>query len=321
VRYTTKFGDTLSYIAAELGAQLSAATYDVIVRGRVITIGNALSTGTLDVNAQVIVGLASTGATNGLRTGGTSVITPQLEFTTVNWNAPRTVTVMAIDDKVVDGSDALVFPAFDERVNAIRGPLSVVGGALVGAERYLTNPFRLPEETNDPQADGTVGTVGVDSNGNGVMTDVQASHFNALYGERPGFDPRMNQYPYEFTWLDGPALKKYLDVLSVSKEIFSVGNDKPFTVNLSITDAASGSAYALGSYVRFSGTPDQAAVNLASALKWREAVVSLGGVAVEGEDWTLHLDLNLDGDSLDATTMCRPTVARFPRSFATGLPH
>jgi hypothetical protein len=303
VRYTTKFGDTLSDIAAELGGQLGAATYDVIVRGRVITIGNALSTGTLDINAQVIVGLASTGETNGLRTGGTSVITPQLEFTTTNWNAPRTVTVMAIDDKVVDGNDALVFPAFDERVNAIRGPLSVVGGALVGAERFLTNPFRLPEETNDPQADGTVGSVGVDSNGNGVMTDEQASHFNALYGERPGFDPRMNQYPYEFTWLDGPALKKYLDVLSVSKEIFSVGSDKPFTVNLSITDATSGSAYALGSYVRFSGTPDQAAVNLASALKWREAVISLGGVAAEGEDWTLRLDLNLDGDSLDATDL------------------
>jgi hypothetical protein len=63
---------------------------------------------------------------------------------------------MAIDDKVIDGGDALVFPAFEERVNGIRGPLTVVGGSLAGEERYLNNPFRLPEETNDPQADGSV---------------------------------------------------------------------------------------------------------------------------------------------------------------------
>jgi len=139
---------------------------------------------------------------------------------------------MAIDDKVVDGGDALVFPAFDERVNAIRGPLTIVGGSLAGTERFLNDPFRLPEETNDPQADGTVNAISVDNSGNGVMNDRESFHLNALYGERPGFDPRMNEFPFEFTWLDGPALKRYLDVKSVSQEILSIGSDEPFNVNL-----------------------------------------------------------------------------------------
>jgi len=34
-----------------------------------------------------------------------------------------------------------------------------VGGSLAGTERFLNDPFRLPEETNDPQADGTGCTV------------------------------------------------------------------------------------------------------------------------------------------------------------------
>jgi len=45
---------------------------------------------------------------------------------------------------------------------SIRGPLSIVGGSLVGTERFLNDPFRLPEETNDPQADGTVDAITVD---------------------------------------------------------------------------------------------------------------------------------------------------------------
>ena len=52
---------------------------------------------------------------------------------------------------------------------------SIVGGSLVGEERFLNDPFRLPEETNDPQADGTVDTVSVDNNGNGVLTDRESS--------------------------------------------------------------------------------------------------------------------------------------------------
>ena len=46
-----------------------------------------------------------------------------------------------------------------------------------------------------------------------------AFHFSAIYGERPGFDPRMNSFPFEFTWLDGPALKRYLDVLDAQPQL------------------------------------------------------------------------------------------------------
>ncbi len=84
----------------------------------------------------------------------------------------------------------------------------------------------------------------------GVLTDLEAFHANALYGERPGFDPRMNQFPFDFTFLDGAAVKKMLDVLSVSQEILSVGSDKPLDVSLKI-----GGANPLPGVLVFSGTP------------------------------------------------------------------
>ncbi|MBK8118781.1 MAG: hypothetical protein IPK39_05825 [Sulfuritalea sp.] len=300
-QYTTKFGDTLSDIAADLGRQVNLLKdssgyplYDVLVRGRVITLGNAAAEQTRDLDAQVLVGLAAAAnPATVLRSFATAAIVPQLLFTRDNWSTTRTVSVMAIDDAVVDGGDALVFPAFEERVNAIRGPLTVVGGSLAGEERFLNNPFRLPEETNDPQADGSVGTVTVDNNGNGVMTDHEAFHFNAIYGERPGFDPRMNSFPFEVTFLDGPAIDHNLDVLAVSKEILSVSRDDAFAVSLQI-DGQSPTA----ADVRFSGTPEQAihsnpATPYAAKadLKWLESVVGLLRRGQPAGTWTLSIDL------------------------------
>src|SRR6185295_1277271 len=143
----------------------------------VLTISNATSAQTKDIAARVQLSTAS---------GATTIVTPQMLFTSANWNVPQTATVMAIDDAVIDGGDALVFPAFEDRVNAVRGPLSIVGGPLAGTERFLNDPFRLPEETNRPQADGTVNQSGVDANGNATLYDHESFHFNALYGERPG---------------------------------------------------------------------------------------------------------------------------------------
>ncbi|MCB1128160.1 MAG: hypothetical protein KDM81_16825, partial [Verrucomicrobiae bacterium] len=51
--------------------------------------------------------------------------TPQVEFTAQNWMTKQTVRVAAIDDALVDGSDALVFPAAEQRANVIRGPLTI----------------------------------------------------------------------------------------------------------------------------------------------------------------------------------------------------
>ena len=65
----------------------------------------------------------------------------------------------------------------------------------------------------------------------------------------------MNQFPFEFTWLDGPALKRYLDVLSVSKEMLSVSRDAPFLVSLSVKNGTTNVGLA---GVIFSGIPQQA---------------------------------------------------------------
>src|SRR5439155_20237847 len=95
---------------------------------------------------------------------GSAAVASQLVFTPANWNQAQTVTVMAIDDHIVDGSDALVFPPLGQRVNEIRGPLIIDGGLQVGGEQFLNNPLTLPGETNFPIPDGkltasdTVGT-------------------------------------------------------------------------------------------------------------------------------------------------------------------
>ena len=92
---------------------------------------------------------------------------------------------MAIDDALIDGGDALVFPAFEERINALRGPITIEGGVQVNEERFLNDPFRLPGETNLPLAEGTVGTASVDLNDDATLIDLNAMHVNAVTGERP----------------------------------------------------------------------------------------------------------------------------------------
>ena len=56
---------------------------------------------------------------------------------------PGEVYGIYVDLESHDGGDAMVFPAFEERVNAIRGPLTIQGGPLVGAERFLNDPFHF----------------------------------------------------------------------------------------------------------------------------------------------------------------------------------
>ena len=77
-------------------------------------------------------------------------------FTQANWNIAQTVHVSAVDDDVVEGGDALVFPAFEDRVNRIRGPLTVDGGQRTTDEQFLVNPLLLPGETNLPIPTGRI---------------------------------------------------------------------------------------------------------------------------------------------------------------------
>jgi hypothetical protein len=282
--YLTQFRDDLSTIARAFYAQLIANSaftnqYDVIQRGRIITLTNATDSNTNSIPAvQVTISPDSAGSAD---------ITPQLEFTTANWNVPQTVTLQAIDDTFIDGGDALVFPAFEERVNSIRGPLTVRGGTLAGAEQFLNDPFRLPEETNERQPDGTVDEAITNLDGDAVLTDRDAFHFNALLGERPGFDPRMNDFPFEVTFLDGPGNGTFLDVKSVSKELLSFANDQPFSIDLTIGTLTKSQ---LGQRIIFSGTPQQSrGVVTNTNLTWNEVVVSLTGTAVQEENWSVTL--------------------------------
>ena len=169
---------------------------------------------------------------------------------------------------------------------------------LVGAERFLNDPFRLPEETNDPQADGTVNTVDVDNNGNGVLSDRESFHFNALYGERPGFDPRMNAVPVRVHLPRRPGAEE------IPRRAVGVAGDPVDRPRRALRgQPADRSGRRRGracrqpgpAAVRFSGTPVQSAVGLsATDLKWFEAVVSLGGAASNVETWTLNIDLDFD---------------------------
>ena len=89
VRYTTKFGDTLSDIAGQLALLISTTDYDVTVRGRVITLSNATIDQGKDITATVLVGLDDTdanSATNpaGVSTSGYAAIVAQLLFRDFN---------------------------------------------------------------------------------------------------------------------------------------------------------------------------------------------------------------------------------------------
>ncbi|HSO01482.1 MAG TPA: hypothetical protein VLS46_03045, partial [Gaiellaceae bacterium] len=146
--YTAKFRDGLATIADELEQEIvrvSGTTYSVSVVGRVLTV-NRKNGATFTPSFAI-----------DKRSPGGATVTAQLRFDHTNWWEPQRVTVMAIDDGFIDGTDALVFPALDERVNQVRGPLTIEGGIVVSEERFLNDPFRLPGETNFPLAEGIVG--------------------------------------------------------------------------------------------------------------------------------------------------------------------
>ncbi|MDP7307949.1 MAG: hypothetical protein QF405_09945, partial [Roseibacillus sp.] len=77
-----------------------------------------------------------------------------------NWNVAQTVFVSALDDDFIDGGDRLVFAPLEERVNGVRGPITVNGGFGGNDERFLNDPVLLPGETNESVADGLIGAIG-----------------------------------------------------------------------------------------------------------------------------------------------------------------
>ena len=89
---------------------------------------------------------------------GTGTSSAQLVFTThdstlpTHWSKPRTVTVHAINDAIIDGGDVKVFAAFGQRVNTIRGPLSIDGGVRFSSDALLARSVYAARRNQLPAA-------------------------------------------------------------------------------------------------------------------------------------------------------------------------
>ena len=66
-----------------------------------------------------------------------------VEFTTADWFIGETITVSAVDDNRVDGSDSKSFPTKFDLANSLEGPLVVTGGVSRRSQ------CRLGERTRD----------------------------------------------------------------------------------------------------------------------------------------------------------------------------
>ena len=292
--YTVGFREDLATIAAKLGAALQGAQFDVVVVGRQLTItrddGGAVaalfrieqdSAGAATVTAQLALHRRQLGsAPDRLRGGGR-----------------RRVRRRRRRDRV-PGLRAARQP--DPRPVIINGDIGATD------ERFLNNPLLLPGEKNLPIPDGRLGTVGT-IDGLGTITDLLASHVNALTGERPGFDPRMSDYAYTLSLLDGAAAGREFDVKSVSQDVLSVGRQTPFPVGFSFTGA-----------VDFLGTPDQAALG---SIHWSEATVALTGLARAGEVWTLTVGGAAYSTTVLAEDAVPSRVAQRLAALLTGSPY
>jgi hypothetical protein len=289
--YTVKFGDSPAAIARGIAAKIGqhnamtnpapAATYDVTVFGSVITIRGEGPGDTFTAAFSISP-----------RSSGAVTVMAQLVFTDQNWFTAQSVAVMAVDDDYIDGGDALVFPAAEQRANIVRGPLTVEGGVLLGAEIFFNDPLLLPLETNVKIADGLAETVGLDADtGHAFISDPDASHLNALSGLRPGFDPRMTDSLFYFTFLDGEAQGGQLTVESVSRDILSFANAGGLRVAIDYSGAQ-----AAPDLVRFFG---ETAGN--AAVQWGEAVLRTDGAVAVGEQWSLTLSGIADPLTVKAT--------------------
>ena len=265
--YTAGFratlADAVQGFKSAIALSLQANTYDVLARGRVLTVNRR----------DGLVFTLGHGITPDSQ--GSVVVTPQMVFTSTDWNdaLAHVVSVLAIDDDVVDGSDALVFPAPEQRVNTMRGPLTIEGGVRVQEERFLNNPFTLPGESNYPLEDGTIeslGTVG----GQVTITDSHALHTGPVFGLRPGFDPRINDSTYALTILNGVAQGAEGDLDFVSENILTISRSTAFDVGFGYSG--------LGAAERmvFRGIPERAQL---ASIGWLDVSVGLVGTIQSGE--------------------------------------
>jgi hypothetical protein len=290
-------GDTFTYtVLANSGPRISGiaeafrqiiddnpffADYDATRFGRILRISNEGGLG-------LTVGADGNGNIGIMPTRAEAV--QQLLFTTGDWNIEQTVVVEALDDDFIDGGDALVFAPLEERINSVRGPITINGGFGQTDERFLNNPVMYPGETNEPLADGDLEEVGIvvvpelvsvtDTGRRAYIEDILTTHRSASTGLRPGFDPRMNDFPYTVEFLNGRAEGAVYEVLpefGVSQDIFSIGNKPGLTAALS--------SGLLGSY--FDARVTSTTVN--TGITWSLLNYTFSGSADEQETWTIDL--------------------------------
>lgn len=287
---TVVAGDSLATLAAKLASEIQgdddqritdggARLYDVTVNGTVVGVQVlADKRATLTASGEITPKGSPLADSDGAMT-----LRQYVRFDALNWSKAQTITVLAIDDEIIDGGDAKVFAAFDERVNSIRGPISVIGGKSPTAVE-LNNPILRPGETNDKLPSGTADSIET-NDGVTTITDQALTHVNKLYGERPGFDPRINGTAtiYDAATFGDDGTSGRVDVVSAALDILSfargteIGEGTPFSVNLMVNDD---DATKIGAAEVF-GTPDQSD-DVLGMLDWLEATVDLTAAATFG---------------------------------------
>ncbi|MDO9173613.1 MAG: hypothetical protein Q7V62_02340, partial [Actinomycetota bacterium] len=170
--YDVQYGDDLGAVTLGLYNQLRPlTTLRTSLTGLVLTVANADQTA-MSATYNVVAAGTPTVTLPAARAGGN--ITSQLVFSNVSsdwnaWNNQQTVTVTARDDQILEGHDLKVFPAMGERINTIRGPLIIDGGAQYSDVSALNEPFMTAGETNWVLPNSTItafgSTTALDSQG------------------------------------------------------------------------------------------------------------------------------------------------------------
>ena len=134
-----------------------------------------------------------------------------------------------------------------------------------------------------------------------TLSDPNAFHVSAENGERPGFDPRMNDFAFEFTFLEDPLTQTSLDVDFVAADILTLARAEAFGVSLRVNPLGAGSPVAPVGRATLIATPQQSFDEIgtsgifgldadAAGILWREAILAFSGSATAGEVWILTLN-------------------------------
>ena len=143
-------------------------TYQIVL-SRALAAGSSVTVTSISVPTRTSRGELVYVALQLVLTGGA------VTFTSANWWIPQTVTVTAVNDLVVDGSDTQAFAHRFQTATGVRGPL-IIDGAGGGGSLELPPVVMLPHETNQRTPQGQITDVSVD----GLQVTVLTSSLDPL---------------------------------------------------------------------------------------------------------------------------------------------